>query len=233
MNKCWEIFCREYLIDFNASRAYREAYPAATNKTAGANGNKLLQKTEIQSMLTEAIGKRLERLDIKADQVLRLLWDTATADPNELVEVRRDACRHCHGADHRYQFTPAEWERELKAFMSALELYERDGRKGSPPVLDMLGGVGYDPKRGPVEDCPECFGEGITRIIVKDTRTLSPAAKRLYAGAKRTQNGLEILTHSRDKNLELVGKHLGLFLDRVDHSGQLSVVTLKDDDADL
>jgi len=79
----------------------------------------------------------------------------------------------------------------------------------------------------PMPGCPECFGEGIEDIVIKDTRTLSPAALELYAGAKVTKTGIEILTHSRDKNLELIGRHLAMFTDKFDHRSGDGTMTPK------
>ena len=52
-----KIFCDEYLIDLNATRAYREAYPnCKKNSSADAAARKLLGNTRIR----EYIEKRLE-----------------------------------------------------------------------------------------------------------------------------------------------------------------------------
>jgi hypothetical protein len=39
------------------------------------------------------------------------------------------------------------------------------------------GGPGWDPRRAPHPDCPECFGEGVERVHVNDTRQLSRARR--------------------------------------------------------
>ena len=65
--------------------------------------------------------------------------------------------------------------------------------------------------------CDECFGDGVEEVFVQDSRELSPAARELYAGVKTTQHGVEIKTHSRDKAMELLGRHLAMFTDNVDH----------------
>jgi len=93
----WEMFCREYLVDFNASRAYRVAYPNSSVEAAGTSGHALLKNPDITAHLATLINARKERLDIQADDVLQKLWNVATADPNELIEIRRDCCRYCYG----------------------------------------------------------------------------------------------------------------------------------------
>jgi phage terminase small subunit len=50
---------------------------------------------------------------------------------------------------------------------------------------------------------------------VHDTRKLSKTAARLYAGMKQTKEGLEVKMHSQDDALVNVGRHLGLFTDKI------------------
>jgi hypothetical protein len=54
-------FCREFVIDWNGSRAYKVAYPNVTDETARVNASKLLTKTNVQSYCEE-IQKDLEKL---------------------------------------------------------------------------------------------------------------------------------------------------------------------------
>jgi len=214
-----EQFCRALVADpeLNATEAYLTVHPESSRAAARTSASRLLTKADIKTRIGELLRERAERLDIKADDVVRLLWATVTADPNELVEVRQDCCRHCYGKDHRYQFTPAEWEQVQRQHQQAYQMAERMGQP-LPAEPDLEGGIGYDARFPPYPECPECFGRGIESIAVKDTRTLSPAAKQLYAGAKQTRGGIEILTHSRDKSLELLGRHLAMFTDNLAHT---------------
>jgi phage terminase small subunit len=56
-----KIFCREYIFDWNGSRAYKIAYPNVNDATARANASDLLTKTNIKDYITE-IQKNLEEL---------------------------------------------------------------------------------------------------------------------------------------------------------------------------
>jgi phage terminase small subunit len=49
-------------------------------------------------------------------------------------------------------------------------------------------------------------------VVLKDTRTFSKAAAALYAGIKVTKEGTQVLTHSKLTALEMIFKHLGLYL---------------------
>lgn len=64
-----EMFCKEYLIDLNATQAaIRAGY---SEKTAQEQGSQNLSKLIIQDRLTELKAEREERLQIDADWVLR------------------------------------------------------------------------------------------------------------------------------------------------------------------
>lgn len=51
----------------------------------------------------------------------------------------------------------------------------------------------------------------VSRDVVKDTRYLSPAAAQLYAGVKRTKDGMQVLMHDKAIFAEKLFKHLGLY----------------------
>lgn len=81
-----EIFCREYLIDFNASRAARAA--GYSKRTAHRMGAENMQKPAIQQKLKELIAERNERLQIDADEVLQELQRWAFGDFTEVMHMR-------------------------------------------------------------------------------------------------------------------------------------------------
>lgn len=63
-----EAFCREYLIDLNATQAaIRAGY---SEKTARAIGSENLIKPDIQARLQELMSERNKRTDVDADWVL-------------------------------------------------------------------------------------------------------------------------------------------------------------------
>ena len=208
-------FAEEYLVDLNATQAaIRAGY---SPRTAADTGYDLLRSPRVAELIAELKAARSARVEIQQDDVLRLWIDVATADPNGLVQYRRGCCRYCHGRDHRYQRTRGERDRDLAAWALADE--ERLQRGKPRPPFDEQGGTGWNPNRQPVADCPECFGDGIGRVFVKDTRSLPAAVRSLYAGVKETKDGLQILMASQEKARELLGQHLGLIKHRHEHSG--------------
>lgn len=71
-------FCEEYLIDLNATQAaIRAGYK---EKTAYAQGQRLLKKVEVQLYLKELMEQRSQRTEITADTVLKELAKIASAD---------------------------------------------------------------------------------------------------------------------------------------------------------
>ena len=49
-----KLFCNEYIKDFNATRAYKEAYPSCKkDSTANVNGSKLLRNAKVQEYIEQ------------------------------------------------------------------------------------------------------------------------------------------------------------------------------------
>lgn len=196
-----ECFVREYLIDLNATQAaIRAGY---SEKTARYIGHENLTKPHIQAAIAKAQQERAERTGITADRALREAWNVAIADARELVQVKVGCCRYCYGEGNRYQRTVGEMNRDREAWA--------EKRDNAPADFDEKGGIGYDPLRMPFAACPECGGDGQPRVVLGDTRSLSPAAVSLYAGAKQTKDGIEIKMQDKGAALEKVFKHLGLY----------------------
>ncbi|GJE77230.1 terminase small subunit [Methylorubrum suomiense] len=220
-------FVEEYLVDVNATQAaIRAGYSKATAYSVGQEN---LKKPEVAAAIAEAQKARSERTKITADDVLAFWHSVGTADPNEVVQYRRGCCRYCYGEYHLYQFTAAELAR-AQATASKDKPYKGD--RDHIVSLDEHGGIGFDAKRDPHPDCPECFGEGVGRMHALDSRKLTGSAKLLYRGAKYTKDGLEIQMEDRAKAWENVAKHLGMFTEKLEVSGNM-VLNVTRDDAEL
>ncbi len=69
-----DMFCREYLVDLNATQAaIRAGYSA---KTAEWQGPQLLRKTHVAAKIQELKDKRADRIEVTADYVLKTIIDT-------------------------------------------------------------------------------------------------------------------------------------------------------------
>lgn len=208
-------FVEEYLVDLNATQAaIRAGY---SSDSAAQAGYENLRKPEIADGIAEAMAERSKRVQITADEVLRELVDVALGDVNDLVEHRVGCCRYGWGEGFRYQRTRGEL---VRAEAAHAKKNEEAIRKGEPTTLfDPEGGEGYHAAREPNPECPECFGDGVGRPLFKDTGRASARARRLYSGVKVTKDGMEMKLRSQDKAVELLGRHLGMWKDKVEHSG--------------
>lgn len=77
-------FVAEYLRDLNACQAaIRAGYSA---KTAEQQGSRLLSHVEVKRAIDEALTRRAERVEVKADDVLRELLRLARVDIGEAFD---------------------------------------------------------------------------------------------------------------------------------------------------
>jgi hypothetical protein len=136
--------------------------------------------------------------------VLRRLKAIANVDHRKFSETRVGCCRHCYGIDNQWQWTKGEFAKACA-----------DAAMNDKDAPDMMGGFGFNRTLPPLTDCPECVGEGIERVVVFDTRDLDEENAVAYLGTKKTKDGLEILKADKVKALELIGRNLGMWNDKV------------------
>lgn len=65
-------------------------------------------------------------------------------------------------------------------------------------------------------------------VQVKDTDQLSDSQIAAIAGIKETQNGIEVKLGSKEKTLELLGRHLGMWNDKLDVAGDMDMKIVVD-----
>lgn len=200
LNEKQKRFVDEYMVDLNATQAaIRAGYSV---DSAALIGHENLRKPNIQTRIAACRQEQQERTGVKADRVLMEIAHVALADARELVEVRIGCCRCCYGEGNRHQRTVGEMNRDR-------ETWAEKGK--DPSEFDVQGGIGFDRLKPPNPNCPACAGDGSARVIFHDTRSLSPQAAALYAGAKETKDGFEIKLHSKMDALEKLAKHVGLY----------------------
>lgn len=192
-------------------------------------GPRLLAQPAVQSAISFASRRALTRQQVYLEDVLRNLVALRDADPNELVSIRRAACRHCWGVDNERQFTDLEYRHALSAHRQAMALLNPDDPNIVP--FDEKGGPGYtvnrDPARGldwverhrtgaqtAPDSCPACYGDGDLRVLVRDTTNLSPGARLLYDGVKVTPGGVEVKLRDRAWAEDRLARYAGAFNDR-------------------
>lgn len=143
-----KVFADEYLIDLNATRAYKVAYPAVKkDEVAAVNGNRMLRNAKVAEYIAERMQDRQKRTEITQDKVLQELAAVAFSNATDYVEVRDNT------------------------------------------------------------------------VIVKDTASLSDTQIKALSGIKESRGGIEVKLNDKLKALELLGRHLGMFKDKVEVSG--------------
>lgn len=216
-----EVFINEYLIDFNATRAAMAAGYSTTS--ARVIGGENLLKPAIAQEIARRTAILTAKAELRVEDVVRAIAQILRADVRELVQYHHVACRYCHGDCFLYQFTPQEFRVAQSEFLQSA-----DGKAGM--AFDPKGGDGYDAKRDPNPDCPECFGEGEGRVSISDVRALSSDAAALYAGVKQTSAGVEVLLHSKDKAIELAARYLGMHKLDLNIAAGINAKDLSDDE---
>ncbi|MGN9452004.1 terminase small subunit [Klebsiella grimontii] len=202
-------FVNEYLIDMDKTAAYKRAGYKSEGETAAAAARRLYRNVSVNQAIRDALDARERRTQITQDDVLKMWWDIATADANQIAELRRLCCRHCWGFGFQYQWQDAVEFEEAK--LKAVESKKRE------PLDD--GGYGFDAQLDPNPECPRCNGMGVSRSHFHDSRDLRGAARRLYAGVKEGKFGLEVITRNQDDALKMVAQHLGMLKNKTELSG--------------
>ncbi len=158
-----KIFADEYLIDLNATRAYKLAYPKVKNdESAAAAGARLLRNVKVEQYIQKRMKDREKRTEITQDMVLKELAKIGFADVTDFVTIEN---------------------------------------------------------------------KGILRVVQVKTTDEMPGDKMgAIAGIKEGANGIEIKLNDKGKALELIGRHLGMFKDKLEVSGVLETEISKLDD---
>lgn len=80
-----KIFADEYLIDLNATKAYKVAYPSCKkDESARANGSRLLTNANVADYISERMKEREKRTEITQDRVLMELAKLGFYDVRKL-----------------------------------------------------------------------------------------------------------------------------------------------------
>lgn len=82
------LFCLYYIKYFNATKAYRKAFPEASYHTAAVNGSKLMQMDTIKDAIAQLKQNKFNREMFNEDDLFQMYLDTARADMMDFAEVR-------------------------------------------------------------------------------------------------------------------------------------------------
>lgn len=137
-------FCDEYLIDLNATRAYKVAYASCKkDETARANSSRMLTNANIKEYIKKKQEDIQKITEITQEKVIQELAAIAFSNATEFATV-----------------------------------------KGN-------------------------------RVKIKNTDNLEEGVKKAIVGIKKGKNGIEIKSADKVQALELLGRHLGIFNDKL------------------
>ena len=78
-------FCDEYLIDLNATKAYKVAYPnCKKDETANAASSRMLRNVKVQEYISERMKQLEQRTEVTQDMVIKELAKIAFLDIRKL-----------------------------------------------------------------------------------------------------------------------------------------------------
>ena len=90
MTNAQKRFCDEYLIDLNATRAYKVAYSRCKkDETANVNGSKLLRNTKVQEYISEKQKDIEKRTEVTQDMVIKELAAIAFSKASDYASLKR------------------------------------------------------------------------------------------------------------------------------------------------
>ncbi|MBE6058426.1 MAG: terminase small subunit [Clostridium sp.] len=169
-----KIFCDEYLVDLNATRAYKAAYKSIKkDETANAAASRMLRNVKVKEYIDKRMKDREKRTEITQDKVLQELAKIAFVNGADFAKVVQ------------------------KSYMKPV--YDKEGNK---------------------IDEEEVFYKDVELTLTDD---LPEDKKKAIAAIKQTKFGIAVESCDKVKALELLGKHLGMFKDKVELSGDMNV----------
>ena len=156
-----EMFCKEYLIDLNATQAaIRAGY---SKKTANRIASDMLSKVDIQELITELKDKRSSVVEMDANGVLRELKNWVEGDYTDLMmltakqikELPPEVRRLITGFKRTTRRIPGTDEEEIQ-----IEVKFIDKQKAMEMVARHIGFYEKDNEQGKVEPVIINLGKG-------------------------------------------------------------------------
>ena len=109
-----KIFADEYLVDLNATRAYKAAYPRVKkDNVAATNGGRMLRNAEVKKYIDEQLEKMHNEKTADAQEVLEYLTAVLRGE-SSAEEIVVEGCGDGHSEAKIMEKGPSEKER-LKA----------------------------------------------------------------------------------------------------------------------
>lgn len=166
-------FVDEYIIDLNATRAYKAAYPSVKkDEVAASAAVRLLRNVKVQAYMKERQKKIQERTEVTQDRVILELARIAFSNGSDFAKVVTKPRKRMVWNDQIQEYEEKEIEEQF--------------------------------------------------VELVDTDALPVDKRAAIAAIKEGKYGIEVASCDKVKALELIGKHLGMFKDKVEISGQVN-----------
>ncbi|HEX7013171.1 MAG TPA: terminase small subunit, partial [Steroidobacteraceae bacterium] len=162
-------FVDEYLVDLNATAAYRRAGYTAKGNAAEVNAARLLRNAQVAQAVRKAMDERAARVEVRQDDVLRELMRLAMCDISQAFD-EEGRLRPLH-----------EIPEDVRRAIAGVDTVERTLSAGQQGEDD----------------------EEVEEVAV-------------------VQRVRKIKFWDKTKALELLGRHLKLYTDKVEHSGTIT-----------
>ena len=161
-------FVHEYLIDFNATRAYKDAgYQYKNSKVATQLGSRLLKNPKVKRFIDHVNEEKRKRCAITQDQVINELAKIAFADLKDYLEYRTEQT-----------------------------------------VVD------YNEEGAPIVDYQQI-------IDVIDSKEVDTSV--VQEVSVDNKGNFKFKLYDKQKALLDLGKHLGMFTEKIEHSGGVNI----------
>lgn len=202
-------FIDEYCIDLNGTKAaIRAGY---SPKTANEQSTRMLANVHIKKLIDEKLAEIAKRNGIDQDYAIQGWKKAYEAKFTEFANIVIVCCRYCHGKNHGYQFTKNEYKAKKKAFDDDEISKELIIKGYLAKEFDDEGGIGFDGRKKPHKDCPECFGDGKLVLRINPTDTMTDEMLLNLKGFKRTKGDYEIVLMDKEKALDAISRYVGLY----------------------
>ena len=205
-NSRHERFAQEVAKGQSATTAYRAAGYEATGASVGINAGRLLKNAKVRERVDEILAEGARQAGVTVERVVRELAKIGFSDIRKAMKWGETVMVPCapEVADHFIRSDGKGIEEDFEAEVE--EELEPQPRGGA-----------LKRRRVGVDGVIAVRAHTPMALIASDQIDEDTAAA--IAEVKQTREGLAFKLHDKLGALEKLGRHLGMFKDKVEHSG--------------
>ena len=141
-----ELFCEEYMLDLNATQAYKRAgYTAINDNVAGVQGHRLLKNTKIHARIKDLMDERKDVLLIDAYFVVEQLKESNQRCMSKVTPVlewdpvnKEMAHKQDEAGNKVYEFDSSGANKSAELLGRHLGIFEKDNRRTLETSIQVL-----------------------------------------------------------------------------------------------